>query len=231
MKEYLALTRIRQYCRFVGVCILFSRAHIANNSHSKTMDELFLLPPVPLALPRAYWIPFEKREVTSLLLLIQPSPFEWNRVQKAMKGVGAREYDMEIIDNLYRDSAMILPHRPYAMQTGEMRNTHIHKSYMGSAEEPFDPDAVMNETKLIHFSDWPVPKASHRDCAMRARLIECKPWLPADPELIEDKKPKCIHDTKANSTDCRQQKLWLGFYEDFARRRKVCSTKQFSKRR
>lgn len=151
------------------MCSHFCVPDVADICFSKTMDELFLLPPVALALPRAYWIPFEKREVTSLLLLIQPSPFEWNRVERAMKRIGAREYDMEIINNLYRDSAMILPHRPYAMLTGEMRNTKVHKNYMGSAEEPFDPDVIMNETKLIHFSDWPVPKASHRKRANRTR--------------------------------------------------------------
>ena len=169
MKGYLALTRTQQYCRCVSLCMCSCLARIADISHFKTMDELFLLPPVPLALPRAYWIPFDKREVTSLLLLIQPSKFEWNRVHEAIKKVEARAYDMEIINDLYRDSAMILPHRPYAMLTGEMRNTGSHKNYMGSAEEPFDPDAVMNETKLIHFSDWPVPKASRLNCAVRAK--------------------------------------------------------------
>lgn len=73
------------------------------------MDELFLLPSVPIASPRAYWIPFEKRELTSLLLLIKPSIFEWDRVHEAIKAAGARDYDMEIINDLYRDSAMVLP--------------------------------------------------------------------------------------------------------------------------
>lgn len=37
---------------------------------------------------------------------------------------------MEIVNNLYRDNAMILPHRPYDMLTGEYRNTGGHNDYM-----------------------------------------------------------------------------------------------------
>lgn len=94
--------------------------------------------------------------------------------------------------------------------------------YMGNDKEPFDPDKIMNETKLIHFSDWPVPKVSYVKYAVWVMANLSKPWLPADPEVIESKKPECIHDARTNMTNCRQQKLWLGFYEDFAKRRKVC---------
>jgi hypothetical protein len=33
-----------------------------------------------------------------------------------------------------------------------------HAAYLGNDEEIWDPDAVMREVKLVHFSDWPVPK-------------------------------------------------------------------------
>ena len=29
---------------------------------------------------------------------------------------------------------------------------------MGSEEEPFDPEEALKEAKVLHFSDWPVPK-------------------------------------------------------------------------
>ncbi|KAL8876316.1 MAG: hypothetical protein Q9198_005465, partial [Flavoplaca austrocitrina] len=122
------------------------------------MDELFLLPMVPLAMPRAYWLNASDRVMSSQLLLIQPSNFEYTRISKAIDSAGPNEYDMDIINNLYRDNALILPHRPYNLLTGEYRNTGQHKAYMGSEEEQFDPEAVLKEAKFLHFSDWPVPK-------------------------------------------------------------------------
>ena len=96
--------------------------------------------------------------MSSQVLLIQPSKFEFDRNLKAIETAGSSDYDMEIVNNLYRDNAMILPHRPYDMLTGEYRNTLIHKDYMGSEEELFDPEKALKEAKFLHFSDWPVPK-------------------------------------------------------------------------
>lgn len=53
------------------------------------MDELFLLPPVPLALPRAYWVDFDERVMSSQVLLIQPSKFEYERNAKAIETAGS----------------------------------------------------------------------------------------------------------------------------------------------
>ena len=100
--------------------------------------------------------------MSSQLLLIQPSEFEFDRNVKAIESAGSSDYDMEIINNLYKDSAMILPHRPYDLLTGEYRSLESHKDYMGSEEEAFDPEKVFKEAKFLHFSDWPVPKVKER---------------------------------------------------------------------
>ncbi|KAJ6006999.1 hypothetical protein N7522_005350 [Penicillium canescens] len=44
-----------------------------------TTDELFLLPPCPVALPRAYWLNPDDQVLSSQLLLIKPSQLEFNR--------------------------------------------------------------------------------------------------------------------------------------------------------
>ncbi|KAL8645377.1 MAG: hypothetical protein Q9226_007334 [Calogaya cf. arnoldii] len=123
----------------------------------QTMDELFLLPPFPLALPRAYWLGNTSDKLSSCLLLIRPSTFEFGRILKAIDAAGDTEFDMEILNNLYGDHALILPHRPYVMITSEFRYKN-HKDYMGSEEEPFDPEKILQEAKYIHFSDWPMLK-------------------------------------------------------------------------
>lgn len=134
------------------------------------MDELFFLPPVPLAIPRAYWLNHSDNILTSGLLLIQPSNFEYARISKAIDAARSKEYDMEILNNLYKDSALILPHRPYIMLTTEYRYRN-HKDYIGSEEEPFDPESVLKEVKFLHFSDWPMPKVKASGQRLRTKLL------------------------------------------------------------
>ena len=82
------------------------------------MDELFFLPKAPVAIPRSYWLPeHEPVKVSSQLIVIQPSKKEFVRVQKAIASAGDNDYDMEIFNSLYKDSALILPHRPYDLLT------------------------------------------------------------------------------------------------------------------
>ncbi|KAI5302606.1 N-acetylglucosaminyltransferase [Ascosphaera pollenicola] len=130
------------------------------------LDELFLLPSVPVAMPRAYWLDPEKRILGSHVLLVEPSASEFKRVSKAMNKAKANEYDMDVLNNIYRDSAMVLPHRQYSLLTGEFRSTD-HAAFLGSNDEEFDPDAVMKRAKYIHFSDWPVPKVELSQLLLR----------------------------------------------------------------
>ncbi|KAE8330339.1 nucleotide-diphospho-sugar transferase [Aspergillus sergii] len=170
------------------------------------MDELFLLPPCPVAMPRAYWGNFDDRVLGSYIMLIQPSEFEFNRVMKAIKKASDSKYDMEIVNHLYRDSALILPHRPYGLLTGEFRSNH-HTAYLGNDDEVWDPDQVFKEAKYMHSSDWPVSK----------------PWNYTPQLIIQENQPICHNDTVSGAEDCRSRDLWLGFYSDFAQRReKIC---------
>ena len=123
----------------------------------QSMDELFLLEPAWVAMPRAYWLGFEGRVLSSQLLLLQPSEYEFDRVMNATQNAGGSDYDMDILNTLYQDSAMILPHRRYDLLTGEFR-ADDHQKYLQDSQQQWDPDAVLKETKYIHFSDWPLPK-------------------------------------------------------------------------
>ncbi|KAK7419922.1 hypothetical protein QQZ08_010625 [Neonectria magnoliae] len=117
------------------------------------------------------------------------------------------DYDMEIVNYLYRDSALIIPHRRYDMLTGEFRHDD-HVMYLGSDREVWDPIGVYNELKLIHFSDWPLPK----------------PWLHTPENLIETMQPKCTNSTGSSTYDCASRNIWNSFYSDFKNKRKeVCT--------
>jgi hypothetical protein len=82
---------------------------------------------------------------------------EFGRVAAAISEAGPDDYDMDILNRLYRDSALVLPHRRNALLTGEFRSK-MHSRYLGSRVEDWDPAKILAEAKLVHFSDWPVPK-------------------------------------------------------------------------
>jgi hypothetical protein len=111
-------------------------------------------------MPRAYWLQDEdppKRQLSSQLMLLQPSRSEFDRIIDQIENAAEDDYDMEIVNQLYLDSAAVLPHRPYELLTSEFRKTN-HTSYLGSDLEIWDPRKAFNEAKFLHFSDDPVPK-------------------------------------------------------------------------
>jgi hypothetical protein len=169
------------------------------------MDELFLIPSAPVAMPRAYWMK-DPSFLSSQLVLIEPSTHEFARIQKAIDSAGGGDFDMEIVNKLYGASSWVIPHRPYSLLTGEFRSEN-HTMYLGNPEERWDPEKVLKEAKFLHFSDWPVPK----------------PWLEGE-KVREEMKPNCTMGmTTRDKTDCRTRDLWLGFYDDFKKMRKqVC---------
>jgi hypothetical protein len=169
------------------------------------MDELFLMPSVPVAMPRAYWLWPEKEILSSLVVLIEPSEAEFARIEAKIDAASENDYDMEIVNYLYRDSALVLPHRKYAMLTGEFRGEG-HSKYLGSDVEIWDPAAVYNEAKLVHFSDWPLPK----------------PWLDIPEQQRLELQPKCA-ELADGAEDCTARIIWNSFYTDFkAKRKEVC---------
>ena len=170
------------------------------------MDELFLLPSAPVAMPRAYWGTGRERQLSSQLMLVEPSEREFGRVQDAIKNASRDTYDMEIMNDLYYGSCMVLPHRPYDLLTGEFKGDE-HEKYMGNKVEPWEPKKIIEEAKFLHFSDWPVPK----------------PWIHSSESMLQNNAPKCSKSEDGGKEDCTSRNLWLGFYQDFAKRRKeVC---------
>ncbi|RSL86449.1 Glucose N-acetyltransferase 1 [Fusarium floridanum] len=182
------------------------------------MDELFQIPPCQVAMPRAYWLMRDdppKKMLSSHVMVVQPDKGEFERVLEKIDTVEKTEYDMEILNKLYLDSAMVIPHRPYAMLTAEFRmKDHTH--YLGSDKEKWDPVAVFNEAKYVHFSDWPVPK----------------PWI-EDLGLRQENQPECpTTDGEQTRKTCIEREIWNNFYTDFSViRKRVCvpkaKTRQF----
>lgn len=121
------------------------------------MDELFLIQPCPVAMPLAYWRSANDSFMTSALMLVTPSAFEFERVMNATQRSDDTIYDMEIVNSLYQDRALVIPHNPYILLTGEFRSQD-HSNYLGENNNDWNPEDVLRKAKYLHFSDWPVPK-------------------------------------------------------------------------
>lgn len=182
----------------------------------QNLDELFFLPEATVAMPRAYWLLPESRTLSSLLAVIRPS---W-REYKALREDGAAvamgqmkvdlqesRFDMEILNNRYGDTALVLPQRQFALITGEFRKKD-HKEFLGEGVA-WNPDQALAQAKFVHFSDWPLPK----------------PWTMWPQKQLAELQPQCDNNPGTpQESGCRDREVWKGLYDDFRRRRKVGST-------
>jgi hypothetical protein len=112
------------------------------------MDELFLMPPAPMAMPRAYWM--DNGEFTTQLNLVQPSNAAFTAIQEKLARREKDEYDGEIINDVFGLSCAAIPHRPYNLLTGEFRYTN-HSNYLGSVDRVWDAEKVIEEAKYVQF--------------------------------------------------------------------------------
>lgn len=184
----------------------------------QNLDELFFLPSAPVAMPRAYWDYSKNHQLTSLLVLLEPSYVEYKsmmgRVEAVTAGqLGKEEYDghplyeMELLNDRYSDSALVLPHRQYGLVTGEFRKKD-HRAFLGNDHETWNPDTVLSQAKVVHFSDWPLPK----------------PWVMWPQALLAEIIPRCDNNPGTpKESGCRDREVWKKLYEDFRGKRKdVC---------
>lgn len=181
------------------------------------LDELFLLPKTQMAMPRAYWndAPSGHQPLTSVLMLLEPNRAEFQNFLQILQRKKQdpeyeikKRYDMELVNHRFGGSALVLPHRPYVLQSAEFRREN-HDAYLGVTSGPsghiparmkWDAQRVYDEAKLIHFNDFPLPK----------------PWVMWPLEGLKDTQPSC----GGSHLTCPERKIWKGLYDDFRKRRK-----------
>ncbi|RDL40658.1 uncharacterized protein BP5553_00637 [Venustampulla echinocandica] len=172
----------------------------------QNLDELFLLPKAPIAMPYTYWGGPSGWAFSSQLMLLEPSSTTFSAMETAIKDAKEDEYDVDIINKLYKGKVLKIPQRPYNLLSGEFRRAN-HRAYLGSRSAKWDPDDIFAEARYLHFSDWPIPK----------------PWMSARRELLNKYMPRCSKSEWFGATDCRDRTIWLKLYADFAAtRRAVC---------
>jgi alpha-N-acetylglucosamine transferase len=189
-----SLTKFQAFAltEYTRVLIFDSDSMVLNN-----MDHYFLSPPAPVAVPRAYWLNGKDENIKdhilgSHVMLIEPNEGNYHRIINEAKLSG--DFDMEVLNNLFRDSAMVLPHRRIALLTGELRGQN-HDRYMSEDnDEEWNAMAEVSRAFLVHFSDWPLPK----------------PWLPHSKVQWEAALPACRDDDvkMINRPRCANRVMW-----------------------
>jgi hypothetical protein len=157
----------------------------------KPIDGLFFLPPSPLTLPRAYWLPTPK--LSSHIMVLQPSTAIFAQIQSAIEEAKRGTYDMEIINTLFGATCSLLPHQNYALLTGEFRSPDPkHEAFLeGGGLAEWDPGQVIDQAQVVHFSDYPLPK----------------PWQEISPAEEEKVAPACEYGSEWESGSCRAREI------------------------
>lgn len=97
---------------------------------------------------------------------------------------------MEIVNKLYGKESIIIPHRGYDLLSGEFRSSEHHR-YLGSKEEVWDPQKIIDEAKYVQFGN-----AQKLQGQLACRELD-------------------------TGRDCRDREIWLNLYDEFTERRQV----------
>lgn len=195
------------------------------------LDELFLLPKTPIAMPRAYWSssssltssdPSSKItnnhyriHLSPRLILLEPSRETYNLVTSLGKPDQKQPVasDSALYTSLFAPSALILPHQVYMFPVSELR-TSDHSPFFGSfpssslttTTPTWDIESILSSAAVIHFLDNPFPK----------------PWIMWPREMLAEEMPICEGEDGKREA-CQNKERWFGLYDDFRKRRKdVC---------
>ncbi|KAL3419592.1 glucose N-acetyltransferase [Phlyctema vagabunda] len=161
------------------------------------MDDLFLFPESRLAMPYVWWGGGQGWDYSAQMLLIQPSHSEFSKLENVVRSATEGETDLSILQNVYGDQTLKIPHRPYGLTTVEFRRQN-HRAYTGG--EKWHAEKALRDTKILHFSDWPIPK----------------PWLRAPKDLINRHMPACQQSPHGfGATDCTDRETWLKMYAEY----------------
>lgn len=87
----------------------------------RSMDDLFQLPITPLAASRAYWL--QHMTITTIMMVIQPSKAGFECLWKRQE-LKPRHADMDLIDEEFGETAMLLPTHMGVLNSHWAENWH-----------------------------------------------------------------------------------------------------------
>ncbi|KEF50987.1 uncharacterized protein A1O9_12964 [Exophiala aquamarina CBS 119918] len=115
----------------------------------RPLDEIFTqIPPgVEVAGAHAYWLTDEP-VATSAMIMVSPSEPLWERMNSSLASVMQDQYDMDLINSMFRREIMLLPGNYVTLNSHwETNELPVWSRYRRvSPEEPPDRHSVMNTT-------------------------------------------------------------------------------------
>ncbi|KAH8595601.1 hypothetical protein B0O99DRAFT_652061 [Bisporella sp. PMI_857] len=177
----------------------------------KNLDLLFLIPPAPIAMPFIYWGKTDRWHFSTQLMLIEPSAEYLSQVADGIKAAGPQEYVVDTLTKVFNRKIIKIPQRPFGLSSGEYRRETHHEYMDNRAPNKWDPDRMLKEAAILHFSDYPIPK----------------PWIQGSQELVNQYMPKCRRSEWFGGTNCRHRQVWLSLYSDYAEHRHTVCGKGF----
>jgi hypothetical protein len=198
------------YTKFLGFNLTEFDRVLAIDTASvvkQNLDELFLIPAAPVAMPYIYYGQAKGWHFSTQLTLMTPSAKSFAQISKAIQTLSPTEDDLSVLETLFHGQIIRIPQRPFALLAGEYRRkSHAH--YIGNRwPKKWDPDYMLGESRILHFSDHPIPK----------------PWIKASQVLLNRNMPKCKNSEWFGASNCRDRAVWLKLYRDYADMRKaVC---------
>jgi len=102
----------------------------------QSLDHLFSLPDTDVAAPRMYWGD-DTATLTSALILVKLSDRLWNQVDVAMRELSGYSFDMEVVNQLFKKNALVLP-GTYCTLNSQWETNELPSWWQG-VEPPRDP--------------------------------------------------------------------------------------------
>ncbi|PFH60703.1 hypothetical protein XA68_10502 [Ophiocordyceps unilateralis] len=123
----------------------------------RDLDDTFNTTDADFAAPGAYWL--DNKTISSTCMLIRPSNALWASVQQAMASIGNDVFDMDLVNDLFRDQNHRL-HGSYATLNSHWEDWNVPGWFNPvSTEKPKeqrasagDLDALMAEAKIVQFT-------------------------------------------------------------------------------
>lgn len=189
---------------------------------TKSMDELFLLPATPMALPYVY-LPEEKMwALSTALVMMSPSTLTFQQVRQALsKSWTDKKHDESVVLDMFESTLFRLPQRPYHLLSEQFRtrdqsaqNTWLYE------REKWDAADVMKAAKFVALWDPPMPGPwALKQEDLQTYLPPCALPIPVRPGIRR----------KPPARDCSNRNTWAKLYNDFSNRRRIVCGEGFDK--
>jgi len=219
-----------QYLKFLAFNLAaLSRVVVLSPTslYLQNMDELFLFPRSPIALPHIY-TGSDSWSYSTQIMLLTPSTTTFNALDHLLNSANESTTDFSLLTQIFPLPKITrIAQRPYLLLSSSFRDQSTqHKEYLAPFKGHFpgtewDPDYMLRSVKFLSFSEnsfgsYPV---NSQDGAVKTTEKFPGPWKKARQDLVNKYMPDCVKSEWFGNSECSDRRVWLSLYRTFAERR------------